>query len=340
MNWAFVLNSIMENKNVDGSHLTNNKAMLSMSILNESQPKPFVDSLPASPSSSESTELEREETRIRKKVAIQGYPGSFHDEVCHQHFGDQAESIPTDSFDLLAKILSAGEADAAVMAIENSIAGTILQNYRILREYGFWIVGERYLRIKHNLLAYPGVKIEEIKEIHSHPMALNQCIKFLRNYPEIKLVETEDTALSALKVIENNSLDIASVSSVKAAELYGLDVLESGIETSKSNYTRFFILEKESGTNIENADKASIYIRITDKKGQLLKVLQVIHDHDLNMSKLQSFPVMGRIREYFFHLDIEFDEISQYESLKEDLMDCTHEYTELGIYKKDDIKIC
>ncbi|MFT4533160.1 MAG: prephenate dehydratase [Saprospiraceae bacterium] len=273
----------------------------------------------------------------RKRIAIQGYPGSFHDEVCQQYFGD-AESIPAGSFDILAKMLADGEVDGAVMAIENSIAGTILQNYRILREYGFWIVGERYLRIKHNLLAYPGTKIEDIKEVHSHPMALNQCLKFLRNYPEIKLVETEDTALSALKVMENKSVDIASISSIKAAELYGLDVLDSEIETSKSNYTRFFIIERENNRKKDQSNKASIYIRIPDVKGQLLKVLQVIHNHDLNMSKLQSFPVLGQIREYFFHLDIEFDEIGQYENLKGDLMQFTQEYTELGIYEKDDIR--
>ena len=273
----------------------------------------------------------------RTRIAIQGYPGSFHDEVCQQYF-DNAESIPAGSFEILAKMLADDEVDGAVMAIENSIAGTILQNYRILREYGFWIVGERYLRIKHNLLAYPGTKIEDLKEVHSHPMALNQCLKFLRNYPDIKLVETEDTALSALQVMENKSLDIGSVSSVKAAELYGLDVLGSEIETSKSNYTRFFILARENKQKNDQANKASIYIRIPDVKGQLLKVLQVIHNHDLNMSKLQSFPVLGQIREYFFHLDIEFDEIGQYENLKEDLMEFTQEYTELGIYKKDDIK--
>ncbi|MFT6334456.1 MAG: prephenate dehydratase [Halioglobus sp.] len=319
----------MERKNVHGPHPSNSNAMVSKSILNESQPNSV---------NFESQDMERKETWRRKKIAIQGYPGSFHDEVCHQYFDDLAESIPADSFDLLAKMLSGGEVDAAVMAIENSIAGTILQNYRILREYGFWIVGERYLRIKHNLLAYPGSKIEDIREVHSHPMALNQCLKFLRNYPEIKLVETEDTALSALRIMENKSADIASVSSIKAAELYGLDVLGSEIETSKSNYTRFFILERKNKNKNDQADKASIYIRIPDVKGQLLKVLQVIHDHDLNMSKLQSFPVLGQIREYFFHLDIEFDTMNQYKNLKEDLMVFTQEYTELGIYKKDDIK--
>lgn len=273
----------------------------------------------------------------RKKIAIQGYPGSFHDEVCQLYFGNGAESIPADSFDILAKMLADREVDAAIMAIENSIAGTILQNYRILREYGFWIVGEKFLRIKHNLLAYPGTNIDDIMEVHSHPMALNQCLKFLRQYPNIKLVETEDTALSALKVMENKSTNVASISSIKAAELYGLEILDSEIETNKSNYTRFFILERKEESVLENADKASIYIRIPDVKGQLLKVLQVIHDHDLNLSKLQSFPVMGKMREYFFHLDIEFDSLTQYKSLKSDLLAFTQEYTELGVYKRGDI---
>jgi len=271
-----------------------------------------------------------------KKIAIQGYAGSFHDEVCTLYYGDKVKSVPADSFDILARMLIADEVDGAIMAIENSIAGTILQNYRILRESGFWIVGERYLRIKHNLLVYPGGKIEDIREIHSHPMALNQCLQFLKKYPKIKLVESEDTALSALRVKEDANTKIASISSMRAADLYGLDTLAEGIETSSTNYTRFFILDKTKSEPADDVNKASIYIRIPDVKGQLLKVLQVIQDHDLNMSKLQSFPVLGNLREYFFHLDIEFDEISQYQNLKEDLMGFTQEYTELGIYKRDD----
>lgn len=273
----------------------------------------------------------------KKRIAIQGYAGSFHDEASSLYYGNEAESLPADSFDILAKMLSDGIADAAVMAIENSIAGTILQNYRILRESGFWIVGERYLRIKHNLMSNPGTTLAQIKEVHSHPMALNQCLKFLRKHPHIKLVESEDTALSALRVKEDNRKDIASISSMRASQLYGLEVLAEGIETSETNYTRFFMLDKVKKIDAKKADKASIYIRISDIKGQLLKVLQVIHDHDLNMSKLQSFPVMGNLREYFFHLDIEFDELNQYENLREDLMEFTQEYTELGIYKRDNV---
>ncbi len=272
------------------------------------------------------------------KVAIQGYPGSFHDVAAKKYWPDQSlELIPADSFDILANLLRDGSADVAVMAIENSIAGTILQNYRILRENGFWVSGEIYLRIKHNLLTLEGTSLADIKEVASHPMAINQCRQFLSQYPHWKLIESEDTALSAKNVAAKGKVSKACIASTIAAELYGLKVLQSSIETSKTSYTRFFIVTKEKSLPPKDADKASIYIRVQDKKGQLLKVLQVIQQHDLNMSKLQSFPVLGSFREYFFHLDIEFDKIDQYLGLKEDLKDLTFEFDETGIYKSADI---
>ena len=272
---------------------------------------------------------------MKEKIAIQGYPGSFHDEVCKLYYGDHTNVVPADSFSILGNMLETGEVDRAIMAIENSIAGTILQNYRILREAGFWITGEKYLRIKHNLMSNKGVSLDDIKEVHSHPMALNQCLKFLSRFDHIKLVETEDTALSAIHVKESKRKDLASISSLKAADLYGLEILSEGIETNKTNYTRFFMLSKHRQTLSAKVDKASIYLRIPDVKGQLLKVLQVIDDHELNMSKLQSFPVLGKLREYFFHIDIEFEQLDQYEELRTELQKFTHEFTELGIYERD-----
>jgi len=272
---------------------------------------------------------------MKEKIAIQGYPGSFHDEVCKLYYDHEVEVVAADSFNILGNLLSSGQVDKAIMAIENSIAGSILQNYRILREGEFWITGEKYLRIKHNLMANEGVSISDIKEVHSHPMALNQCLHFLSQYPHIKLVETEDTALSAMYVKESKRKDLASISSLKAAELYDLNVLGEGIETNKTNYTRFFMLNKERQNVKEDANKASIYIRIPDVKGELLKVLQVIDNHNMNMSKLQSFPVLGKMREYFFNLDIEFDNIYNYNNLKAELVDITYAYTELGVYKRD-----
>lgn len=272
---------------------------------------------------------------MKEKIAIQGYPGSFHDEVCKLYFGEDVDVIPADSFDILGQMLKSQKVDRAIMAIENSIAGTLLQNYRILREAGFWITGEKYLRIKHNLMATKGTRLSKLREVHSHPMAINQCLQFLSQFPSVKLVETEDTALSAMYVQKSKREDIASISSLKAAELYGLEVLEEGIETNKTNYTRFFMLTRNRGEVDAKVDKASIYIRIPDVKGQLLKVLQTIDDHNLNMSKLQSFPVLGKMREYFFHIDIEFEQLSDYVTLRTDLKKFTHEFTELGIYKSD-----
>lgn len=272
------------------------------------------------------------------KVAIQGYPGSFHDVAASTYWSDQPlELVPADSFDILASLLIENKADVAVMAIENSIAGTILQNYRILRENGFWVSGEIYLRIRHQLLAKKGTSLQDIKQVASHPMAINQCRKFLSQYPHWKLVESEDTALSAMLISNAEKISKACIASSSAASLYGLEILAPDIETNKTNYTRFFIVNKSPKPIADDADKASVYIRIPDEKGQLLKVLQVIQDHDLNMSKLQSFPVIGSLREYFFHLDIEFDHIQQYHGLKEDLLGLTFEYDETGIYRRADI---
>lgn len=272
------------------------------------------------------------------RVAIQGYPGSFHDVAAQSYWPGRAITlIPADSFDILGRLLCDDEADVAVMAIENSIAGTILQNYRILRENGFWVSGELYLRIKHQLLATKGSSLTDIKQVSSHPMAINQCRTFLGQYPHWKLIESEDTALSAFHVSSSNKKSKACIASSGAATLYNLDILASDIETNKTNYTRFFIVNRQPIPIVADANKASVYIRIPDEKGQLLKVLQVIQQHDLNMSKLQSFPVIGSLREYFFHLDIEFDHIDRYLGLKEDLLGLTFEYDETGIYKRAEI---
>jgi prephenate dehydratase len=272
------------------------------------------------------------------KVAIQGYEGSFHDVAARKYWpAKKIELLPADSFDILGQMLKSGQADIAVMAIENSIAGSILQNYRILRENDFWVSGDIYLRIKHNLLGVKGATLGDIKEVASHPMAINQCRQFLGQYAQWKLLESEDTALSAQHIAEKNKKSKACIASSQAAEIYGLDILAPGIETNKTNYTRFFIVNNQKTEIDPEADKVSVYIRIPDQKGQLLKVLQVIEDHNLNMSKLQSFPVIGSFREYFFHIDIEFDHISQYIGLKDDLLNLTFEYEETGIYKRADI---
>jgi prephenate dehydratase len=275
--------------------------------------------------------------RRQTKLVVQGFPGSFHDEAARQYFGNnRIELIPAKSFNELALELSKDHSiNYAVMAIENSIAGSILQNYRLLREYGFWISGEVYLRISHNLMALPGQKIEDIKEVKSHPMALYQCMDFLNQHKQISLVEAEDTALMAQEIAEQNLRGVAAIGSKLAAQLYGLEILAPEIETSKVNYTRFIIISRDGEyTSLGNADKASIYLQVSHEKGSLLKVLEKIAHYNINISKLQSFPVLGKMNEYYFHLDLEFDHMSQYENCLEELKEVSSGLNELGIYKK------
>jgi len=272
------------------------------------------------------------------KVAIQGYPGSFHDTVAQQYWPNgNIEIVPTDTFDNLAFSLQNGDVDMAVMAIENSIAGTILQNYRLLREHKFWVVGERFLQIRHQLMVTKGTRIEDIKTVFSHPMAINQCRKYLSQHPTWKLVETDDTAKSAEDISLKNNTKWACIASEEAAKLYGLDILAHNIETHSINYTRFFIVQKYKEKSFFQADKASIYVQVPDEKGALLNILRLIDKHDLNMSKLQSFPIMGQFRAYYFHIDIEFDDIVNYQTLCHDFDSHGIPYEETGIYERADI---
>lgn len=273
----------------------------------------------------------------KTKLIVQGFKGSFHDEAARQYFGsNRIEILPARSFNELAIALASDHSiNYGVMAIENSIAGSILQNYRLLRENDFWISGEVFLRISHNLMAMPGQKLEDIREAKSHPMALYQCLDYLNELRHISLVETEDTALTAQEISEHKIMGVAAIGSKLAADLYGLEILAAGIETSKVNYTRFVVISREGEyTSLGNADKASIYLRVSHDKGSLLKVLQKIADHDINISKLQSFPVLGEMNTYYFHLDLEFDHISQYETCLEEIKKVSFGLDELGIYKK------
>ena len=273
----------------------------------------------------------------RIKIAVQGVSGCFHEEAARKFFGkNRMEAIEAETFEILAETVAEDNSiHYGIMAIENSIAGSILQNYRILREKKFWITGEVFLRIEHNLMALPGQTIEDIKDVSSHPMAINQCLEYLKSIPHLKLIESSDTALSAKEIMENNIRGRAAIGSKTAAELYGLEILAPGIETSKQNYTRFFIVSKESEfSSIGNADKASIYLRVPDESGCLLKVLETIADQNINISKLQSYPVINEVSQYYFHLDLEFDHLTQYETVIEELKDKTIALDELGIYKK------
>jgi prephenate dehydratase len=271
-----------------------------------------------------------------KKISIQGYEGSFH-QIAAQHFlGDDTEVIPCDSFRDVVKIASDPEqSDGGFMAIENSIAGSILPNYSLLQQSGLCISGEVYLQIHQNLMVNPDVKEQEIREVHSHPMALLQCIDFLETRPSWKLVETEDTALSAKYIHQHRHKHVAVIASELAAQLFQLEIIAPAIQSNKNNYTRFlYIKPKQLVKESETVNKASISFHTDHTRGSLVKVLARIADEGVNLSKLQSMPIPGTEWKYSFHADMEFDSLSQFKKLLESIGPVTESLQVLGVYQK------
>ena len=269
------------------------------------------------------------------KVSIQGYEGSFHQVAAHLFFGKNVQVLPCATFRDVIKIASnKKESDGGVMAIENSIAGSILANYNLLQKSSLKIIGEIYLQIKQNLLVNPGVRLEDIREVHSHTMALQQCYDFLDKH-KWKLVETEDTALSAKHVHQHKSKHIAAIASKLAAELFQLEVLGSGIQTLKNNYTRFLVLQRQDVAQpVNDANKASVNFHTDHSRGSLAKVLTKIAEGGINLSKLQSFPIPGSDFKYSFHADMEFDSINQFETVIDQIKPLTEEVKIYGVYKR------
>ena len=272
---------------------------------------------------------------MHKKVTIQGYEGSFHQVAARQFFGKDVDVIPCATFREVVRIGEDAKAsDGAVMAMENSIAGSILPNYNLLQKSKLQVIGEVYLSISQNLLVYPGVKLEDIKEVHSHPMAILQCLDYLENY-QWKLVETEDTALSAKQLRQHKSKHIAAIASKLAAQLFDLDVMTPDIHTLKNNITRFLIMVPvKQKVEIADADKASIYFQTDHSKGILSKVLAKIAQGGANLSKLQSMPIPGSTFKYGFYADIEFEQKKQLDKLLVDLKLMTNSFKVFGLYKK------
>ena len=270
---------------------------------------------------------------MKKKIAIQGFEGSFHQEAAQQFFND-VEVICCTTFREVVKIAAdKKESDGGIMAIENSIAGSILPNYNLLQKTNLKIIGEVYLQIKQNLLVNPGIKLEDIREVHSHPMALLQCIDFLEKY-NWKLIETDDTALSAKHIHQHRSKHIAAIASKLAAELYQLDVLAPNIHTLKNNYTRFLMLQPaDKAKETDDANKASIIFNTDHSKGSLARVLTKIAEGDINLSKLQSMPIPGSDWKYSFHADMEFETIEQFNKVIKNITPLTDDLTIYGIYK-------
>jgi prephenate dehydratase len=272
---------------------------------------------------------------MHKKVTIQGYEGSFHQVAARQFFGKNVEVIPCATFREVVRIgEDAKVSDGGVMAIENSIAGSILPNYNLLQKSKLQVIGEVFLSISQNLLVYPGVKLEEIKEVHSHPMAILQCLDYLENQ-DWKLVETEDTALSAKHLREHKSKHTAAIAGKFAAQLYELDVIGPDIHTLKNNITRFLIMvPAKQKVEIADADKASIYFQTDHSKGILSKILAKIAQGGANLSKLQSMPIPGSTFKYGFYADIEFEQKKQLDKLLVELKLMTKNFKVFGLYKK------
>ena len=269
------------------------------------------------------------------RIAIQGYEGSFHQEAARHFFGKGVEAIPCDTFRDVIKIASSKtESDGGVMAIENSIAGSILPNYNLLQKSNLKVTGEVYLHIKQNLMVNPGVKLEDIKEVHSHTMALQQCYDFLDKY-KWKLVETDDTALSAKHIHQHKSKHIAAIASKLAADLFDLNIIAPNIHTLKNNYTRFLVLQHEDAAQpVDGANKASVNFHTDHSRGSLAKVLTKIAEGGINLSKLQSFPIPGSDFKYSFHADMEFDSIGQFEKIIEEVKGITEELKIYGVYQR------
>lgn len=269
------------------------------------------------------------------KVSIQGYEGSFHQAAARQFFGKDVEVIPCGNFrDVIRLAGNKKESDGGVMAIENSIAGSILPNYTLLQNSGLRITGELYLQINQHLLVNPGVTLQDIREVHSHPMALQQCLQYLDKF-NWKLVETEDTALSAKHIHQHRSKHIAAIASKLAAELFELDILAPNIHTMKHNYTRFLVVQRPDAVpEVEGADKASVNFHTDHSRGSLARVLTRIADGGINLSKLQSFPIPGSNWQYSFHADMEFDTIGQFNEVIEKIRPITAELKVYGVYKK------
>ena len=234
----------------------------------------------------------------------------------------------------MAEATANGEVDYAVMAIENTIAGSILPNYGFIEEFGLKILGEEYLRISMQLMALPGTKLNEIEEVVSHPMALRQSMKFLRDHPAWKISEITDTAESAKNIQQNKLRGVAAIAGCLAASTYGLEIVAADIETNKQNYTRFLILGNEDENHVHESDKSSVRLVVSNTPGALFQALEILNKYALNLTKIQSVPIIGKPYEYAIHFDIEYSDYIVYKSAMDKIADLAIETTIMGVYKK------
>lgn len=270
--------------------------------------------------------------KLKPRVAIQGIRASFHEEAAFQYFGNEIETVECNSFKQTFEALKNREADYVVMAIENSIAGSILPNYSLLLSYNFPVVGEVYLPIQLHLLALPGVNFEDVKTVISHPIAIRQCIDFIDEYPHLKVVESNDTAACARRIREEQLTDTVAIANTLAAQLYNLEVLERRIESNKKNFTRFLILTHHENAQQVAANKASLCFQVSNEVGALANVLNILAQEGVNMSKIQSMPVLGKRNEYNFYVDIEWSDSRNYDTAIRQILKYTHNFNILGEY--------
>lgn len=273
-----------------------------------------------------------------KKIAIQGIAGSFHEDAARKYFGDeQIQIMECQSFSSVCRLIDEDRADIAVMAIENSIAGSILQNYSLIRDYHLRVTGEIYIHIQMNLMVLPGGKKEDVQVIYSHPIAIRQCAEYLEeNFPGIKLIENQDTAASGKLISEEKLPHAAAIGNLRTAEIYGLDVIETGLESNKKNYTRFWILSKHANQNMKN-NKASVCFEVGHYYGALAKVLNIFAENKINLNKIQSVPILGKPNEYTIHVDVEYESEDNYEKAIHHILKNVSSLSILGEYVRGEL---
>lgn len=269
-----------------------------------------------------------------KSVAIQGVKGSFHHIVSREYFGDAVQLDECLTFDKTVESLLSKKADAIIMAIENSIAGSIIPNYALIDNHNLHIVGEHYLNVQHNLMALPGQSLQDIEEVYSHPMALLQCKDFFKQYPNIKLIEDKDTAEVAERIQRKQQKRVAAIASDLAAELFDLEILAASIQTIRKNETRFVIVKRQNSEIPEaEINKASLKFELDHKRGSLAAVLNVMSDCRLNLTKIQSLPKLSTLWKYNFFVDVTFDDYNNFKKAKALLEIMAQDLKVLGVYK-------
>lgn len=272
------------------------------------------------------------------KIAIQGIAGCFHDAAARAHFaGREIETVECETFEVLFDHLASDASMLGIVAIENTIAGTILPNYELLRRSELMVVGEHKMRISHVLCALPGQSIADIGQVESHPMALHQCEQFLRAYPHMHMVERFDTAGAARDIARDGASGRAAVCGALAAKLYGMDILAEGIETNKRNFTRFLILSnslmaRDIAPAPTHADKASVVFTLPHTQGALSKILTILSFYDINLLKIQSTPIVGREWEYRFYVDLAFDDAVRFHQSLDAVRPLMNDFRLLGLY--------